>query len=78
MTEIPDFAYTDINALCGGIGMNAVTFFLTIFFGIFGAYYFIGTVYNAVLELLAKGRTVNGAKKRRIHNNKRNGGGYSL
>ena len=65
-------------SIIGGVGMNAVTFFLTIFFGIFGAYIFIGTMYNAVLELLAKGRTVNGAKKGRIHNDKRNGRGHSI
>ena len=53
--------------------MTAITFFLTVFCGIFGAYILSGLIFNALTAFFAKERTSNAGKQRRIHNNKRDG-----
>ncbi len=53
--------------------MTWVTFFLTVFCGIFGAYVLLKTAYNALVSMIIKGRAKNAGNKRRIHNDQRNG-----
>lgn len=54
--------------------MTWLMFFMTVFCGIFGAYIFIGTVYDALISMICRGRSRNARRTDRgIHNNNRNG-----
>jgi len=48
--------------LKGGAYMQAILLFLTIFFGIFGASVFVRIAYNAVLEMIIKGKERNNGR----------------
>lgn len=45
--------------------MDIIAFFLTIFFGIFGAYCFVGIMYNAAVTKLAKRKNDKWSKKKK-------------